>query len=151
MKRGNRLRRATPVLALLLLAATVTGVAESATKTANPKLLTGRWNQWDHGKSTVMVVSRPGRVEIDQSCSASLTTPATCTSYDDHAEFSHVTAHRLRISGIPSCSGTGRYRWTITLARTWVGSRDYAFRLTKIHDPCKARVNLFAHNDWWRN
>jgi hypothetical protein len=41
MKRGNRLYRAALVLALLVLAATVTGVAASATTTAIPKQLTG--------------------------------------------------------------------------------------------------------------
>src|SRR5262249_31605578 len=41
MKRGNRLRRAALLLALLVLAATVTGVAESAANTVIPKPLTG--------------------------------------------------------------------------------------------------------------
>jgi ABC-type phosphate transport system substrate-binding protein len=41
IKRRRRLRRAAFVLALLVLAATATGVAESAAKTAIPEKLTG--------------------------------------------------------------------------------------------------------------
>jgi hypothetical protein len=150
MNRGNRLRRAALVLALVVLAAVVTGVAASAATTTIPKQMARRWQRdisVEQGQ-TRMVVSRRGRVEIDQICSSYA--PATCTSYDGHAEFSHVTAHRLRISGIPSCSGTGTYRWTSTLSDGFGFSRVPHLRLTKIHDACKARVNLFAHNDWWR-
>jgi len=41
MKQGNRLRRAALVLAPLVLAAAVTGVAASAAKTPVPRQLTG--------------------------------------------------------------------------------------------------------------
>jgi hypothetical protein len=61
-----------------------------------------------------------------------------------HAKFSRVTAHRLSISGISPCSGTGAYRWTIA-QETLGGPR---LNLTKIHDACKARVGLFAAFDW---
>ena len=152
MKRRNRLRRTALLLALLVLAAIVTGVAASATKTVVPKQMAWRWNvsipNQGSGAALKMLVSRRGRVEIDRLCSAY--GPPTCTPYVDYAEFSHVTTHRLSISGIPSCSGTGRYRWTIMLGYIGMGGRAYTFRFTKIHDACQARVNLFAHNDWWR-
>jgi hypothetical protein len=49
MNRRNRVGRAALVLVLLVLAAIVTGVAESAVKTAIPKQLTGRWSRLNWG------------------------------------------------------------------------------------------------------
>src|SRR5215471_3415151 len=76
MNRRNRLRRAALVLALLVLAAIVTGVAASATTTAIPEKLTGKWER-NHGMR--MVVSPRGAVEIDP-----------VFAMDVHAELSHV-------------------------------------------------------------
>ena len=145
MKRGNRLRRAGPVLALLVLAAVVTGVAASATKTVLPKQLSGAWGR---GGDTYgrMIVSPRGRVEIDQVCGTS--SSSTCRGYHGHAKFSHVTAHRLTISYVPgltvsdepSCNRTGTYRWKFTNIQ---GASD-KLKLTKIHDECRVRVGLFA-------
>jgi hypothetical protein len=131
MNRRNRLRRAALVLALLMVAAIVTGVAESATMTAIPKQLTGKWSRLNWGPE-VMVVGPRGKVNVNDGL------------LSFHAKFSRVTAHRLSISGIPSCFGTGTYRWTIgpdTLGRPRLS-------LTKIHDACKARVGLFVAFDW---
>jgi hypothetical protein len=67
--------------------------------------------------------------------------------------FSHVvTANkhqgRLTISGPRSCSGTGTYGWTILKPGGGLSNHPgWGLRLTKIHDACKARVNLFAY-DW---
>jgi hypothetical protein len=143
MNRRNRLRRGTLVLALLVLAAIVTGVAASATKTVLPKQLSGAWGR---GGDTYgrMIVSPRGRVEIDQVCGTS--SSSTCRGYHGHAKFSHVTAHRLTISYVPgltvsdepSCNGTGTYRWKFTNIQ---GASD-KLKLTKIHDACKARVHL---------
>src|SRR5262249_26839347 len=127
--RRNRLRRAALVLALLVLAVIVTGVAASATNTVIPKRLTGSWgrqNAW------WMVVSTEGKVKIDAGAVY-------------HAKFSRVTAHRLTVSGVPSCSGTGTYRWTIT--KDMFSGSDL-LKLTKIHDACKPRVNMFTHQSW---
>ena len=152
MNRRNRLRRIALVLALFVLAAIVTGVAESATKTAIPKQLARRW--WgpsDGGPIEMrMDVGPRGRVEIDQLCSPDA--PPACTPYYHHAEFSHVTAHRLTISGIPSCSGTGRYRWKTTLREFGgLGGHENTLRLTRIHDARKARIGLFVFTvDWIR-
>jgi hypothetical protein len=55
MNRRNRLSRAALVLALLVLAGIVTGVAESATKTAIPKQLTGRWGRLNYGPEDIVV------------------------------------------------------------------------------------------------
>ena len=123
MKRGNRLRPAGLLLALLVLAAIVTGVAASAATTVIPLQLTGNWIR-DNGVS--MGVSRRGKVEI--------------ASY--RAKFSRVTAHRLTVSGVPSCSGRGTYRWKFT-------NHQHAsdqLKLTKIHDSCKVRVGLLPGN-----
>jgi len=132
MNRRNRLRRAALVLALLMLAAIVTGVAASATTTAIPEKLTGRWER-NHGMR--MVVSPRGAVEIDP-----------VFSLDVHAELSHVTAHRLSISGgLRWCSGPGRYRWTITQGELPDSlSHGYVLRLSKIHDACGARAGRFT-------
>jgi hypothetical protein len=133
MNRRNRLSRAALVLALLVLAGIVTGVAESATKTAIPKQLTGRWGRLNYGPEDIVVGPR-GKVNVRDGINSF------------HAKFSRVTAHRLSISGIPSCSGTGTYRWTIT-TDTLGGLR---LSLTKIHDACEARVGLFVAFDWAR-
>jgi hypothetical protein len=125
MNRRNRLRRAALVLALLVLAAIVTGVAASATKTVIPKQLTGKWRR----NGVMMTVnSKGGSVGIGT----------------DSARFSHVTAHRLTISGPTSisgavCSGTGTYRWKIHH-----GAVILELKLTKIHDGCKDRVRQSA-------
>jgi len=116
--------RAALVLALLVLAAIVTGVAASATNTAIPKQLKGKWRR----NGDVMTVhSKDGSVVFDTAS----------------ARFSHVTAHRLTISGPtsisgPVCSGTGTYRWDV------IGEPGHELKLTKIHDECKDRVRQFA-------
>jgi hypothetical protein len=111
------------VLALLVLAAILTAVAESATKTVVPKRLIGRWGRAH--QTVLMVVSTRGKIDID-------------STY--HASFSHVTAHRLTVSGIPSCNTTGTYRWKFTNHQH---SSD-RLTLTKIHDACGIRVGLFV-------
>jgi hypothetical protein len=128
-----------------MLAAIVTGVAESATTTVIPKQLSGDWGR---GGETYgrMVVSPQGRVRIDQVCSAS--SSATCLGYHGHATFSRITAHRLTISyvpgltisDVPSCNKTGTYRWKFT---NILGASDH-LKLKKIHDACQPRVHLFA-------
>ena len=131
MNGRNRLRRTTLVLALLVLAAILTGVAASAATTAIPKQLTGGWVR-NAAPAVSMVVSPRGRVEIYEIAV-------------DHAKLSRVTAHRLRISGIRSCSGTGTYRWTMT--------KDFGgdgLNFKKIHDPCKMRVGLLTGGHWGR-
>ena len=140
MKRGNRLCRAALVLALFVLPAIVTGVAASATTTAIPKQLTGKWDRfnWDGG---MMAVGRRGKVNI---------TKGGNNPRRYYTKFSrvNVTAHRLTISGPRSCSGTGTYGWTIYQGQALSNMQGWRLRLTKIHDACKARVNLFAHNNW---
>ena len=139
MNRGNRLRRAALVLALLVLAAIVTGVAGSAAKTVVPKQLTGNWGLQD---GMVMVVGPRGKVNISRDV------PWHRAGWY-HAKFSRVTAHehhgRLSISGPRSCSGTGTYSWKI-----WYEGplgRGYQLAFTKIHDACKLRVNLWTGDD----
>lgn len=129
MNGRNRLRRAVLVPALLVLAAIVTGVAASATKTAIPKQLTGKW---ERGDGVVMVVGPRGKVNF----SKAMINKAGWY----HTEFSHVTAHRLSISGPRSCSGTGTYRWGIALRRFFGGGPRINFKT--IHDACKLRVGL---------
>jgi hypothetical protein len=124
-----------------MLAAIVTGVAASATKPAIPEKLTGKWDRfnWDGG---VMIVGRRGKVNI---------TNARSNHYRwYHTKFSqvNVAAHRLTISGPRSCSGTGTYGWTIYRGPALSNMQGWRLKLTKIHDACKARVNLFAHNNW---
>lgn len=123
------LTKAFGVLALLVLAAIITGVAASATTTAVPEKMTGRW---ERGDGEVMVVGPRGKVNI----SKAMTNRAGWF----HTTFSHVTAHRLSVSGPRSCSGTGTYRWAIIHGHPLAGG--YVFKLTKIHDACKLRVNL---------
>jgi hypothetical protein len=131
VNRRYRLLRAALVLALLVLAAIVTGVASSAATTVIPKQLSGRWGR-EH-QTVLMVVSSGGKVEINDTY---------------HTTFSRVTAHRLTISyvpsltvsDVPSCNRTGTYRWKFTNHQH---SSD-KLTLTKIHDACKARVHLFA-------
>jgi hypothetical protein len=126
MNRTNRLRRAALVLALLVLAAIVTGVAASATKTVVPNQLTGRWGG--------MVVGRRGKVSIHRD-----------RWY--HLKISHVTTHAgwgwLSISGMPSCSGTGSgtgtYGWSIGFSLAGGGER---LNFKKVQDACKQRVQL---------
>jgi hypothetical protein len=142
MNSRNRQRRAALVLALLALAATVTGVAASATNTAIPKRLIGGW-------------SRPGRSVR----SISVGPRGKVTIYpfgDDHARFSRVTAHRLSISGPASmvdpgpCSRTGTYRWTIAkIPYGDIYRPGHRLTLTKIHDACKPRIGLFSGR--WSN
>ena len=132
MNRRNRLRRAALVLALLVLAASVSGVAGSATKTVVPGQLTGRWAL--PFSRTVMVVGPRGKVNIHHE-----------RWY--HAKFLRVTEYGLAplgwltISGGPrSCSGTGKYSW-----KTWDGLTGRFFlHFRTIHDPCKPRVDLLG-------
>ena len=128
MNRRNRLRGAAILLALFVVAAIVTGVAASATTTAVPKQLTGWWKRegvliWVGSSGTVTLIPGFGGYEM---------------------EFSRVTAHRLTVSGslfdgkggLVSCSGTtDRYRWKVA---------SHQLKLTKIHDACRPRVNMFA-------
>jgi len=123
------------ILALTLAAAIVTGVAESAPTTAVPEKMTGRW---ERGDGVVMVVGPHGKVNI----SKAMINKAGWY----HAKFSHVTAHRLSISGPRSCSGTGTYRWGI-IHRTNTLQGGYVFKLTKIHDACRLRVGLMIETD----
>jgi hypothetical protein len=132
MKRRNRLCRAGLVLAPLVLAAIVTGVAASATNTAIPKRLIGRW---ESGNGTVMVVGPRGKVNI----SKAMINKAGWY----HTKFSRVTGHRVSISGPRSCSGTGTYAWGFH-----TGFGAWLF-FTKIHDACKQRVNLLTSDDHW--
>jgi hypothetical protein len=81
-----------------------------------------------------MVVSSRGKVEINADAVY-------------HAKFSRVMAHRLTVSGVPSCSGTGTYRWTITKDMFRGGDQ---LKLRKIHDACKPRVNLLTDLSWGR-
>jgi len=127
MNRRNRLRRATLVLALVVLAAIVTGVAESATTTAIPKEMTGKWGG--------MVVGRQGKVTIHE-------------GHWYHLKILHVTAYAgqrgwLSISGIPSCSGkgsgTGTYGWFIG---GHLEGRGSWLNFKPVQDACKQRVNL---------
>jgi len=133
MNRRHRLRRAAPVLALLMVAAIVTGVAASAANTVVPNELTGRWALHN---GTVMVVGPRGKVNIHHE-----------RWY--HARFLRVTEHglhgRLSISGGPrSCSGTGTYGW-----KTWYGLSGGSFlHFTTIRDECKPRVDLLGSH--WR-
>ena len=136
------LTKAFGVLALLVLAAIVTGVAASATTTAVPRLLTGKWNRGDG--FVVMVVGPRGKVNVSKGAFA-----AGDNAGWYHLKFSHITEHRfaplgrLTISGIRSCSGTGTYRWTV--------KGGFVIRLTfkVIHDACKQRVTLFADPNPW--
>ena len=131
IKRGNRLRRAALLLALLVLAAIVTGVAASASNTVLPRPLQGRWerNGWAMRiYSRGLVVIWGGQVD------------------EGDAEFSPLTAHRLTTGDATflssSCSATtGTYRWTIT-HRPPVSEAQ--LKLKKIHEACKPRGNLFA-------
>jgi hypothetical protein len=132
MNRRNRLRRAGLVLALLVLAAIVTGVAASATTTAVPKQLIGKW---ESGNGTLMVVGPRGKVNFSK---AEINKAGWW-----HAEFSHVRAHRLSISGPRSCSGTGTYAWEFT-----TGFGGGQLRFHKIHDACKLRVGVLLHDSW---
>ena len=139
MKRGNRMRRAGLGLALLVLAAMVTGVAASATTTVMPKQMTHRWYR---GDGEHMVVGRWGNVKI----SKAMINKAGWF----HTKFSHVTAHRLSISGPRACSrtGSGTYRWGISYKHDALGSGyGYTFVLKKIHDACKLRVSLMIETD----
>src|SRR5215831_294297 len=130
MNSRNRLRRAALVLALLVLAAIVTGVAASATKTAVPKQLTGAWlHRGGMGVGKSMIVGPGGKVRFGRGGVAY------------HAKLSRVTAHRLRISGVVSCSGTGTYRWQVAKRQ---------LKVTKIHDACEMRVGLLASYPNWR-
>jgi hypothetical protein len=142
LTRRNRLRRAAHVLALLVLAAIVTGVAASATNTVVPKQLTGGWSRLGTSVRSIGVGPR-GKVTI-------------YPFGTDHARFSRVTAHRLIISGPASivdpgpCSGTGTYRWTIaTIPYGDIYKPGHQLTLTKIHDACKPRVGLFSGR--WSN
>jgi hypothetical protein len=127
MDRRNRLRRAGLLLALFVLAAIITGVAASATTTVIPKQLTGDWSK---NQGLGISVSPQGTVKWND-----------FRVY--HARFSHVTKHRLSISGY-SCSGTGTYRWTILNHGDVIGEPGHELKLKKIHDACKGRVGVFA-------
>jgi len=120
--------RATLVLALLLFATIVTGVAASATKTVVPNQLTGRWGG--------MVVGRRGKVNIHRG-----------RWY--HLKISHVTTHSgwgwLSISGMPSCSGTATYGWAIR-PHGFAGGEWLNFK--KVQDACKQRDQLLTIGVW---
>jgi len=121
------------VLVLLVLAATVTGVAESAAKTLPPTPLTGRWARpW--GRPAVRQTR--GKVEVR-------------ANGWYFARIKRGAAHQLRIGGIRSCSGTGTYRWGITDHGYEGLSSRYGYELAfkKIHDSCKLRVDLLARRD----
>jgi len=144
MNRRNRPRRAALVLALLVLAAIVTGVAASAATTVIPRQLTGKWGL--PNPQLVMVVGPRGKVNISKGA------PWHKAGWY-HTKFSRVTAHkhhgRLSISGPRSCSGTGTYSWKI-----WYEGplgRGYQLAFTKIHDACKLRVNLWTGDNFGRN
>ena len=118
MQKGNGRRGVALVLVLFVLAATVTGVAASATSTVLPKPLTGRWR--GGGDVVLMTVLPGGQVSV----------------FDFVARLSPVAAHRLTISGVPLCAGkTGTYHWKVAHGR---------LRLRRIHDACKQEVTLFA-------
>jgi hypothetical protein len=150
LTRGNRRRRAALVLALLVLAAIVTGVTASAAKTVVPNQLIGNWDGPQQ-----MVIGPRGKVEIKKHVGWY------------HARFSQIAAHekhrewvgRLSISGIRSCSGTGTYRWKITNRGSISGGRTYVLKFTEIQDECEPRVNLLApvnmvapaDESWWRH
>jgi hypothetical protein len=131
MNRTNRLRRPALLLALLVLAAIVTGVGASAATTAPPTSLTGSWARPNWGDDLLFVRPR-GKVEIRD-------------NGWHHARFWRVSAHRLRISGIRPCSGTGTYSWTITKFEKGL-SGGYQLKFKVIHDACKLRVSLLAVN-----
>jgi hypothetical protein len=126
-----RLRPAAFVLALIVLAAIVTGVATPATSTVIPKRLTGRWKR-DDGE--VMIIGRRGMVSFN---SALLNKPGWT-----HAEFLHFTRHphRLTISGPRWCSRTGIYHWGIGVQYGFRNS--WVLTLKKIRDACRLRVSL---------
>ena len=127
------------VLVLLVLAATVTGVAESAAKTLPPTPLTGRWARPNWGGDLLFVRPR-GKVEVR-------------ANGWYFARIKRGAAHQLRIGGIRSCSGTGTYRWGITNHGYEGLSSRYGYELAfkKIHDSCKLRVDLLATHSWWRS
>jgi hypothetical protein len=135
MNRRNQPRRLALVLALLVLAAIVSGVATSATTTVIPKRLAGRW---ERGDGEVMVVGRRGWVSFN---SVLLNKPGW-----SHAEFLHGMRFRLNIIGPKVCSGTGTYRWTIT-DDGFIGDQ---LNFKKIHDACKLRVSLLTSDYWAR-
>ena len=138
------MRRVVLVLALLVLAAIITGVAASATKTAIPQHLIGTWRIINGGPSGVMVVGPRGNVNRSKG--------DTSKAGWYHTKFSHVTAHRLSISGPRSCAGTGTYRWGIS-RHVSLGASGYRLTFRKIHDACKLRVNLFtlpSGDEWGR-
>jgi hypothetical protein len=139
LTRRSRLRRVALVLALIVLAAIVTGIAASATSTVVPNQLTGKYGltgRWAllYG-GTVMVVGPRGNVTIHRG------------RWWYHAKFLRVTEHglapqgRMSISGGPrSCSGTGTYAWA-----QWYGLTPGQFlHFTTIHDACKPRVDLLG-------
>jgi hypothetical protein len=129
--RRSRLRPATFVLALLVLAPIVTGVAASATKTAIPRHMIGSWWRPNWGGDLLFVRPR-GKVLIRD-------------SGWHHARFKRVAHFRLRVSGIRPCPGTGTYSWTMrsTDDDMLIG---HVLKLRVIHDACKLRVNLLAVN-----
>ena len=111
--------RAALLLALLVFAATVTGVAASAAKTAIPKKLTGEWYPRGVGPlHPLMEISPRGEVVFHPD--GSVLPDGT------HLKFTRVTAHRLSISG--PCSG--RYRWKVAKGR---------LQFWKIRDSCPGR------------
>ena len=100
MNRRNRLRCAALVLALLMLAAIVTGVAAAATKTAIPKQLTGNWYRPSH-RGWVLTVRSNGKGGFTQGLGGG------------DLEFSPVAAHRLAIRGGACWSPAGTYHWKV--------------------------------------
>ena len=106
------------VLVLFVLAATVTGVAASATSTVSTQAADRK-------------VAWRGRRGADDRPSQ-----RPVSVFDFVARFSPVAAHRLTISGVPLCAGkTGTYHWKVAHGR---------LRLRRIHDACKQEVTLFA-------
>jgi hypothetical protein len=123
MNNRSPLRRAALVLALLVLEAIVTGVAASATTSGVHKQLTGHWRRG----GAVMDIDPLGLGGIGRGRERF------------GLVFEPLGSHRLGISGAPSCSGTGIYRWRVA---------NRKLKLTTIHDVCKSRVGWLAGT--WR-
>jgi hypothetical protein len=109
----------------------------SATTTAFPKQLTGKWVNTNEGPARVMVIGRRGKVNNRLGARRYYMTFSQVNVTDKRHG-------RLTMSGPRSCSGTGRYGWTILKPGPALSTHSgWGLRLTKIHDACKARVDLF--------
>jgi hypothetical protein len=130
-------RRAGLVLAVLVLAAVVTGCATSAAKTVTSaaKILTPEQqlarNWFGQDGMVSIYVNRQGTVTIHELATG-------------HAKFSHITAHRLTISGMcPAKTGTYSYKF---VNQHLEGKRRpfHDLVITEIHDPCASEGRMFA-------